>query len=211
MQRTPPSSPTSTQRKRQMVSTISPENFSDKKNRPNNQQVDQVLVDAVVNFNPDEFGGGKKSRKIRRNSKTRGGKRQVNKSLKAWVAFVKKVQKEEKLSYKDAIHRAKQRKDKGEKWMKGGVAPNDDNQVSNNQVSNDQDFNYEDPRNNWDLNYSRGPTPDPQPRTDNQSNNYNSDSDSDDINSLDYDSQGGKSKKKTRTRSRTRTRSKGRN
>jgi hypothetical protein len=49
-----------------------------------------------------------------------GGKRKVNKSLKAWVAFVKKVQKEEKLSYKDAIHRAKQRKDKGEKWMTGG-------------------------------------------------------------------------------------------
>ena len=49
-----------------------------------------------------------------------GGKRKANKSLKAWVTFVKKVQKEEKLSYKDAIHRAKQRKDKGEKWMKGG-------------------------------------------------------------------------------------------
>ena len=50
-----------------------------------------------------------------------GGKRKVNKSLKAWVAFVKKVQKEEKLSYKDAIHRAKVRKDKGEKWMTGGA------------------------------------------------------------------------------------------
>jgi len=49
-----------------------------------------------------------------------GGKRKVNKSLKAWVAFVKKVQREEKLSYKDAIHRAKVRKDKGEKWMTGG-------------------------------------------------------------------------------------------
>jgi hypothetical protein len=49
-----------------------------------------------------------------------GGKRKANKSLKAWVAFVKKVQKQEKLSYKDAIHRAKQRKDKGEKWMTGG-------------------------------------------------------------------------------------------
>ena len=49
-----------------------------------------------------------------------GGKRKLNKSLKAWVAFVKKVQKEEKLSYKDAIHRAKKRKDKGEKWMTGG-------------------------------------------------------------------------------------------
>ena len=50
-----------------------------------------------------------------------GGKRKVNKSLKAWVTFVKKVQKEEKLSYKDAIHRAKVRKDKGEKWMSGGT------------------------------------------------------------------------------------------
>ena len=50
-----------------------------------------------------------------------GGKRKVNKSLKAWVAFVKRVQKEEKLNYKDAIHRAKVRKDKGEKWMVGGA------------------------------------------------------------------------------------------
>ena len=54
-----------------------------------------------------------------------GGKRKVNKSLKAWVAFVKKVQKEEKLSYKDAIHRAKVRKDKGEKWMMGGSTPDE--------------------------------------------------------------------------------------
>lgn len=44
----------------------------------------------------------------------------MNKSLKAWVAFVKRVQKQEKLTYKDAIHRAKVRKDKGEKWMHGG-------------------------------------------------------------------------------------------
>jgi hypothetical protein len=50
-----------------------------------------------------------------------GGKRKVNKSLKAWVTFVKKVQKEEKLNYKEAIHRAKVRKDKGEKWMNGGA------------------------------------------------------------------------------------------
>ena len=58
-----------------------------------------------------------------------GGKRKANKGLKAWVTFVKKVQKEEKLSYKDAIHRAKQRKDKGEKWMKGGVGT-DENEDS---------------------------------------------------------------------------------
>ena len=49
-----------------------------------------------------------------------GGKRKANKSLMAWVKFVKKVQKEEKLNYKEAIHRAKVRKDKGEKWMIGG-------------------------------------------------------------------------------------------
>ena len=54
-----------------------------------------------------------------------GGKRKVNKSLKAWVAFVKRVQKEEKLNYKDAIHRAKVRKDKGEKWMVGGEGNGD--------------------------------------------------------------------------------------
>jgi hypothetical protein len=55
-----------------------------------------------------------------------GGKRKVNKSLKAWVTFVKKVQKEEKLNYKEAIHRAKVRKDKGEKWMTGGFnSPSD--------------------------------------------------------------------------------------
>jgi len=54
-----------------------------------------------------------------------GGKRKVNKSLKAWVTFVKKVQKEEKLNYKEAIHRAKVRKDKGEKWMNGGGSISD--------------------------------------------------------------------------------------
>ena len=61
----------------------------------------------------------------------KGGKRKVNKSLKSWVAFVKRVQKEEKLSYKDAIHRAKVRKDKGEKWMmKGGDDDYDDKSSS---------------------------------------------------------------------------------
>jgi hypothetical protein len=49
-----------------------------------------------------------------------GGKRKLNKGLKDWIAFVKKVEKEEKISYREAIHRAKIRKDKGEKWMKGG-------------------------------------------------------------------------------------------
>ena len=73
-----------------------------------------------------------------------GGKRKVNKSLKAWVTFVKKVQKEEKLSYKDAIHRAKVRKDKGEKWMVGGVAPpterNMDNLINDTQNNDDAEL-----------------------------------------------------------------------
>uniref|UniRef100_A0A6C0HHR0 Uncharacterized protein n=1 Tax=viral metagenome TaxID=1070528 RepID=A0A6C0HHR0_9ZZZZ len=46
--------------------------------------------------------------------------RKVNKSLKDWVNFVKHVQKEEGLGYKDAMMRAKVRKNKGEKWMSGG-------------------------------------------------------------------------------------------
>ena len=63
-----------------------------------------------------------------------GGKRKVNKSLKSWVAFVKRVQKEEKLSYKDAIHRAKVRKDKGEKWMTGGADEGDEETIEKTSV-----------------------------------------------------------------------------
>jgi hypothetical protein len=51
--------------------------------------------------------------------------RKVNKSLKAWVAFIKKVQKEENLSYPDAMKRAKVRKDGGEKWMGGTETPSE--------------------------------------------------------------------------------------
>ena len=54
---------------------------------------------------------------------TEGGKRRANKSLKQWVAFVKKVAKEEGLEYREAMMRAKARSDKGEKWQKGGEVP----------------------------------------------------------------------------------------
>jgi hypothetical protein len=64
-----------------------------------------------------------------------GGKRKANKSLKSWVAFVKKVQREEKLSYKDAIHRAKIRKDKGEKWMTGGALSSSTSSMSSSSSS----------------------------------------------------------------------------
>jgi hypothetical protein len=71
--------------------------------------------------------------------KLTGGKRKVNKSLKSWVAFVKKVQKQEKLSYKEAIHRAKVRKDKGEKWMKGGDADAEDETTPDETTGGDDD------------------------------------------------------------------------
>ena len=61
--------------------------------------------------------GGKK------HNKTYKKKRHGNKSLTAWVKFVKKVAREEKLPYRDAMMRAKVRKDKGEKWMSGGDEP----------------------------------------------------------------------------------------
>lgn len=54
--------------------------------------------------------GGKKSRKGRKG----------NKSLTSWVAFVKKVAREEKIPYGKAMKRAAVRKNKGEKWMTGG-------------------------------------------------------------------------------------------
>ena len=58
------------------------------------------------------------------NKSLKGGKkRHGNSSLKAWVKFVKKVAKEEKLPYGAAMKRAKVRKDKGEKWMMGGQDP----------------------------------------------------------------------------------------
>jgi len=60
------------------------------------------------------------------NKSLKGGrKRRGNASLKAWVTFVKKVAREEKIPYGAAMKRAKARKDKGEKWMMGGQDPVD--------------------------------------------------------------------------------------
>ena len=61
----------------------------------------------MIDSEPVSMGGKRKS------------KRRVNPALGKWVAFVKKVQKEENISYRDAMMRAKVRKDKGEKWMGG--------------------------------------------------------------------------------------------
>lgn len=69
--------------------------------------------------------------------KTKG--RRVNKSLTAWVKFVKKVAKEEKLTYRDAMMRAKARKDKGEKWMTGGEV--DEEPIEREMVNEEMDMN----------------------------------------------------------------------
>ena len=67
-------------------------------------------------------------RRHKGSKKAHKGKRHGNASLRAWVTFVKKVQKEEGIGYKEAMSVAKRRKDKGEKWRGGeptpGIVPN---------------------------------------------------------------------------------------
>ncbi len=69
---------------------------------------------------PPDFGGVEGGRRHRGSKKAHKGKRHGNASLRAWVTFVKKVQKEEGIGYKEAMSVAKRRKDKGEKWRGGG-------------------------------------------------------------------------------------------
>ena len=71
-------------------------------------------------INDDEIDGQMQGGRRHRGSKKRHSKRRGNASLRAWVTFVKKVQREEKVSYKEAMMRAKKRKDNGEKWRGGG-------------------------------------------------------------------------------------------
>lgn len=90
---------------------------------PNND-----INSLTMEFNtltPSEGG-----RRHRGSKKAHKGKRHGNASLRAWVTFVKKVQKEEGIGYKEAMSVAKRRKDKGEKWRGGdgeSVDPNGDN------------------------------------------------------------------------------------
>ena len=74
-----------------------------------------------------EGGKGKNTRKAHRHQRSKSYKKHMktNKNkgtsiLKSWVAFVKKVQKEEHISYRDAMFRAKARKSEWKKDMKGG-------------------------------------------------------------------------------------------
>lgn len=72
-----------------------------------------------MNMMKEQMGG----RRHKGSKKMHKGKRHGNASLRAWVTFVKKVQREEGVGYKEAMTLAKKRKDKGEKWR--GGAPDD--------------------------------------------------------------------------------------
>lgn len=66
-------------------------------------------------------------RRHKGSKKAHKGKRHGNASLRAWVTFVKKVQKEEGIGYKEAMSVAKKRKDGGEKWRGGaGFEPDEE-------------------------------------------------------------------------------------
>lgn len=51
-----------------------------------------------------------------------GAKGKTNSALKSWVMFVKKVQKDENISYPEAMKRAKVRKSE---WKRGGAGDDD--------------------------------------------------------------------------------------
>jgi hypothetical protein len=70
--------------------------------------------------NQAQVGQQNAGRRHKGSKKAHKGKRHGNASLRAWVTFVKKVQKEEGIGYKEAMSVAKRRKDKGEKWRGGG-------------------------------------------------------------------------------------------
>ena len=73
----------------------------------------------------DELTGGRS----RRRKGHKGGKtRKVNSALKSWVAFVKKISKEENISYPKAMKRASKRKSE---WQKGGAVEDFDPQAKN--------------------------------------------------------------------------------
>jgi hypothetical protein len=80
------------------------------------QDNDKQILMQLLNESPMDIDGG---RRHKGSKKMHKGKRHGNASLRAWVTFVKKVQKEEGVSYKEAMSVAKKRKDSGEKWRGG--------------------------------------------------------------------------------------------
>ena len=76
-----------------------------------NQPINGPELPPDTNQNDMDTSGGRRHR---------GGKktRKVNPALKSWVAFVKKVQHEEKITYPKAMKRASIRKSE---WKRGGA------------------------------------------------------------------------------------------
>ena len=91
-------------------------------------------------INDGEIEGQIKAGRRHRGSKKRHSKRRGNASLRAWVTFVKKVQREEKVSYKEAMMRAKKRKDNGEKWRGGGADDYSESDEEMDMDTNDDDM-----------------------------------------------------------------------
>ncbi len=94
-------------------------------NSPSQETLDNIQTQ--LNGGDITFGG----RRPIGGSKKSHGKRHGNASLRAWVTFVKKVQKEEGVGYKEAMTLAKKRKDGGEKWRGGG----DDDEIDPSSMS----------------------------------------------------------------------------
>jgi hypothetical protein len=95
-----------------------------------------TMTDDLFGANGGLEGGRRRSRrrgfKGSKKSKTRKG----NKMLSSWVAFVKKVQHEEKISYSDAMKRASARK---KEWKMGQMGGENGPMMSNsmgNSMSN---------------------------------------------------------------------------
>jgi hypothetical protein len=80
---------------------------------PKSEPMDDSNNDSMDNYNSDDDLDGGRRRKSRKGGKTR----KVNSALKSWVAFVKKISKEEKISYPKAMKRASTRKSE---WKRGG-------------------------------------------------------------------------------------------
>ena len=72
--------------------------------------------DDIVAAVGTAMGGGRRHKGSKKAHKTRKG----NNMLKSWVAFVKKVQHEEKISYSDAMSRASKRKSEWKRGQMGG-------------------------------------------------------------------------------------------
>ena len=77
----------------------------------------------------DMYGGRRRSRRRGFKGSKKGKTRKGNKMLSSWVAFVKKVQKEEQISYSQAMKRASARK---KEWKMGQMGGDEGGDVDEN-------------------------------------------------------------------------------